>query len=90
MPPTVRQEQGAKIWSVEAIGEMDHSDWYDESTDLWMAVDLMKRCLALDCTKRVTAAEGLKHPFFAVSSSSRVLRLLLIQYRSRQGFESSA
>ncbi|GAA5850959.1 hypothetical protein JCM8547_009142 [Rhodosporidiobolus lusitaniae] len=38
--------------------------WY-EGSDLCKVVDLMKRCLELDCTRRWTAEECLSHPFFA-------------------------
>ncbi|BGP29559.1 Cell division control protein 7 [Rhodotorula toruloides] len=37
--------------------------WYPDS-DLYQVVDLMKRCLELDCTKRWTSQECLEHPFF--------------------------
>ncbi|BGP13297.1 hypothetical protein JCM10213_004933 [Rhodosporidiobolus nylandii] len=37
--------------------------WY-QGSDLFQVVDLMKRCLYLDCTKRWTAEECLGHPFF--------------------------
>ncbi|GAA5979260.1 hypothetical protein JCM10908_002859 [Rhodotorula pacifica] len=37
--------------------------WYSDS-ELAMCVDLLKRCLELDCTKRWTAQECLEHPFF--------------------------
>ncbi|GAA5918563.1 hypothetical protein JCM6882_002337 [Rhodosporidiobolus microsporus] len=37
--------------------------WYNGS-ELQQCVDLMKRCLELDCTKRWTADELLLHPFF--------------------------
>ncbi|GAA6030176.1 hypothetical protein JCM8097_009299 [Rhodosporidiobolus ruineniae] len=38
-------------------------EWYTGS-ELYQCVDLMKRCLDLDCTKRWTAEECLEHPFF--------------------------
>ncbi|GAA5984431.1 hypothetical protein JCM11641_000135 [Rhodosporidiobolus odoratus] len=37
--------------------------WY-KGSGLFQCVDLMKRCLDLDCTARWTAQECLEHPFF--------------------------
>ncbi|GAA6048112.1 hypothetical protein JCM3770_000197 [Rhodotorula araucariae] len=37
--------------------------WYEDS-EVSQVIDLMKRCLELDCTKRWTAQECLEHPFF--------------------------
>lgn len=37
--------------------------WY-ENSELYIAVDLMKKCLELDGTRRWTAEECLDHPFF--------------------------
>ena len=51
----------------QVIKTIDHSSWYHGS-QLYNAVDLMKRCLTLDLTKRFTAKEALEHPFFAVSA----------------------
>ena len=51
----------------ETIRNLDHSGWYKDGADLWLAVDLMKRCLTLDLTKRITAHDALDHPFLAVS-----------------------
>ncbi|TNY24011.1 kinase-like domain-containing protein [Rhodotorula diobovata] len=39
------------------------AEWY-QGSELSQVVDLMKRCLELDCTKRWTAQECLEHPFF--------------------------
>ena len=50
----------------KVIKTLDHSSWYQDS-QLYQAVDLMKRCLTLDLTKRTTAKEALEHPFFKVS-----------------------
>lgn len=51
----------------ETIRNLDHSGWYKDGADLWLAVDLMKRCLTLDLTKRITAHDAIDHPFLAVS-----------------------
>ncbi|ORY48010.1 kinase-like domain-containing protein [Leucosporidium creatinivorum] len=47
------------------IPSTEESDktWY-EGSELMECVDLMRRCLELDCTKRWTAEECLEHPFF--------------------------
>ena len=59
---------GTSHWNDPFVGrEIDHATWYDESSDLYQAIDLMKRCLTLDCTKRITAKEALDHPFIEVS-----------------------
>ncbi|KPV76815.1 uncharacterized protein RHOBADRAFT_34257 [Rhodotorula graminis WP1] len=39
------------------------AEWY-QGSEVSQVVDLMKRCLELDCTKRWTAQECLEHPFF--------------------------
>jgi hypothetical protein len=41
--------------------------WYLRS-ELWYLVDLLKRTLELDCTKRITAAHALGHKFFTLFS----------------------
>jgi serine/threonine protein kinase len=33
------------------------------------AVDLLEKCLVLDCSRRITAEEALDHPFFHPSAS---------------------
>ena len=38
--------------------------WYDDKQPLFQAIDLMKKCLALDCTRRISMANALDHPFF--------------------------
>jgi cell division control protein 7 len=38
-------------------------EWYNNSRPLYQAVDLLRKTLALDCTKRITAAEALMHPW---------------------------
>lgn len=43
--------------------------WYTASQPLFQVVDLMRKCLALDCTRRITALDALKHPFFQEHTS---------------------
>lgn len=54
-------------YSRRMINDMDHSSWYKENTVLYQAIDLLRRCLILDCTKRICAGDALKHPFITVS-----------------------
>lgn len=42
---------------------VDISFWYNRDCQLYQAIDLMKAALTLDLTKRVAAADALKHPF---------------------------
>ncbi|KAA1132974.1 hypothetical protein PGTUg99_015828 [Puccinia graminis f. sp. tritici] len=54
--------------SVETLGQdlNPYSEpWYLRS-ELWYLVDLLKRTLELDCTKRITAANALRHKFFVL------------------------
>lgn len=45
--------------------EMDIKFWYNAECKLYQAIELMRSCLALDLTKRITAADALDHPFLA-------------------------
>lgn len=49
------------------IRQLDHTSWYNANTqpDLFQAIDLLRRCLMLDCTKRIAAHDALRHPFLA-------------------------
>lgn len=49
--------------------EMDISFWYNSDCQLYQAIELMRSCLALDLTKRITAEDALEHPFLRVSGS---------------------
>ncbi|CDH48406.1 cell cycle protein [Lichtheimia corymbifera JMRC:FSU:9682] len=40
------------------------------SSDLETAVDLLQKCLTVDCNERITAKDALQHPFLQLSSSS--------------------
>ncbi|KAI7960228.1 hypothetical protein MJO29_005296 [Puccinia striiformis f. sp. tritici] len=54
--------------SVETLGQdlnPYNEPWYLRS-ELWYLVDLLKRTLELDCTKRITAAHALRHKFFVL------------------------
>lgn len=42
----------------------DEYGWYDSSQPLYQAIDLMRKCLALDCTRRISAVKALEHEFF--------------------------
>lgn len=60
-------EVGMKIFNdSEYIKNFDHSAWYGEGAELFQAIDLLKRCLNMDLTKRTTARQALSHPFFSV------------------------
>ena len=48
--------------------EMDIKFWYNSDCKLYQAIELMRSCLALDLTKRITAADALNHPFLSVST----------------------
>jgi cell division control protein 7 len=54
------------LTSHEMIKGWDHSEWY-QGSELFQIVDLMKKCLTLDCTRRITAHDALSHPFMVVS-----------------------
>ncbi|GAA5826303.1 hypothetical protein JCM11251_007247 [Rhodosporidiobolus azoricus] len=45
------------------VPDPNPESWYPGS-ELQQCVDMMKKCLELDCTKRWTADELLRHPFF--------------------------
>jgi hypothetical protein len=71
MPDWARAKHTAKqrsdmLTDAKYIREMDVKWWYTPECKLYQAVDLMKQCLALDLTKRVTAADALFHPFITV------------------------
>ncbi|GAA5878599.1 hypothetical protein JCM3774_004077 [Rhodotorula dairenensis] len=61
-PPIVVENSPDPYGPVPAPPE-EIADWYPDS-ELAQCVDLLKRCLELDCTKRWTAHECLEHPFF--------------------------
>ncbi|GJN87898.1 hypothetical protein Rhopal_000853-T1 [Rhodotorula paludigena] len=61
-PPIVVENSPDPYGPIPA-SEEDVATWYQDS-ELYQVVDLMKRCLELDCTKRWTAHECLEHPFF--------------------------
>lgn len=41
--------------------------WYTTSSPLFQAVDLMRKMLAVDCTRRISAQDALDHPFFTAT-----------------------
>ncbi|GAA6061705.1 hypothetical protein JCM10212_004937 [Sporobolomyces blumeae] len=61
-PPILVENSPNPYGPIPSRPEEDE-EWYEDS-ELCHAVDLMKRCLALDCTTRWTAEEALEHPFF--------------------------
>ena len=76
MPPDIQRslapQYGTKLFNDhDTIKSLDHNSWY-EGSDLWHAVELMRKCLQLDCTKRISAAEALYHPFITVGDNANL------------------
>jgi serine/threonine protein kinase len=42
-------------------------EWYNNTRQLYHAIDLLRKTLALDCTKRITARDALLHPFLSAT-----------------------
>lgn len=61
-PPIVVENSPNPYGPIPSKAE-DDAVWYPTS-ELALAVDLMKRCLDTDCTRRYTAEECLDHEFF--------------------------
>lgn len=64
------EQQHEMLTNPTYIREMDIKFWYNSECKLYQAIELMRSCLALDLTKRITAADALHHPFLAVSTFS--------------------
>lgn len=60
-PPLIVAHSPNPYGQCPSTAEED-AEWY-EGSELWQAVDFMKRCLELEGTKRWTAQELLEHPF---------------------------
>ncbi|GAA5846611.1 hypothetical protein JCM9279_006762 [Rhodotorula babjevae] len=61
-PPIIVENSPDPYGPIPASDE-SVAEWY-QGSEVSQVVDLMKRCLELDCTKRWTAQECLEHPFF--------------------------
>lgn len=60
-PPIVVENSPNPYGAVPSLPESD-AEWY-EGSELYFAVDFMKRCLELEGTRRWTAEELLGHEF---------------------------
>lgn len=62
---TPKQQQQMLTNHTYIAEEMDIKFWYKPDCKLYQAIELMRSCLALDLTKRITAADALNHPFLS-------------------------
>ena len=63
----------------------NHPDAEQYATDVANALDLVKSCLHVDCTRRKTAAELLDHPFLREEQPLEVADEMMGEYVGEDG-----
>lgn len=76
------EKYGGRSWTSdpEITNNIDHGSWYERS-ELYYAIELMRKCLTMDCTRRITAHDALSHPFITVGCSPIHVLLVVIHMR---------
>lgn len=61
--------QAKSLYSIcQSFNEERFKCW--EEDDIKNAIDLLQKCLTLDCDKRITAEDALGHPFFDIFANN--------------------